>query len=281
MFFFQTALGTFEQKHHHHITCFDQGAQDAGKFCATTACHARLSRAFLHAAMKSYVVTCKVVTNCILFLSLRHCAISTGCSQTFLYIIQRLEKNSTKGTNMQCGPMYRYQNRKNRGRNQRIYRVFKQVRCRCHSWHEYSIVIVAQCHCSKPLFAFINSSLSNGAGSPPFASQLSLFGSQFSCSQIVFARTVCSLEPNVNTVPTSAGGCCKFLCSWVNLQFLKTHFGIQPLTFPRAGSNDSTAMQCILTYCHPCHTATLGFYRFLCLGMPGCCVGAKKTGIGK
>ena len=32
---------TFKQKHHHHITCFDQGAQDAGKFCATTACHAK------------------------------------------------------------------------------------------------------------------------------------------------------------------------------------------------------------------------------------------------
>lgn len=86
------------------------------------------------------------------------------------------------------------------------------------------------------MFAFVNSSLSNGAGSPPFASQLSLFRSQFSCSQIVFAPAVCALEPNVNTVPTLAGGCFKFFV------FLG-QFAVPENTFWDPTSNLSTSRQ--------------------------------------
>lgn len=144
-FFFPNSFGNmqhsarqiFEQKQSHHLfwpRC--PGRREVLRDHCLSCQASRLSRAFLPHA-----------PNCILFLSL--CRFHRLLSD-FLVYHPALGKNSTKGTNMQCGPMCRYQNRKNRGRNQRIYRVFKQVRCRCHSWHEYSIVIVAQNHCSKP-----------------------------------------------------------------------------------------------------------------------------------
>ena len=82
---------TFKQKHHHHITCFDQGAQDAGKFCATTACHAKQAEQSLPTTcpMKG----CNKLHSVSVVLEI-HCAISTGRSRTFLYIIHRAWKKT-------------------------------------------------------------------------------------------------------------------------------------------------------------------------------------------